>query len=56
MAKVYVLVDGFNLYHALDTNPIYHRFKWLSLTKLSKCFILGSDHLEGVEYFTTLAA
>jgi uncharacterized LabA/DUF88 family protein len=55
MAKVYVLVDGFNLYHALDTNPIYHRFKWLSLTKLSKCFILGSDHLEGVEYFTTLA-
>ena len=46
MAKVCVLVDGFNLYRALDTNPIYHRFEWLSPAKLSKCFILGSDHLE----------
>jgi len=55
MANVYVLVDGFNFYHALDTNPTYHCYKWLSLIKLSKCFILGNDHLEGVEYFTTLA-
>jgi hypothetical protein len=55
MAKVYVLVDGFNLYHTLDTNPTYHRYKWLSLTKLSKCFVLRGDSLAGVEYFTTLA-
>jgi uncharacterized LabA/DUF88 family protein len=55
MAKVYVLVDGFNFYHALDTNPTYHRYKWLSLTKLSNCFVLGRDTLAGVEYFTTLA-
>lgn len=55
MSKVYVLVDGFNLYHALDTNPAYHPCKWLSLTKLAKCFILGRDALQGVEYFTTLA-
>lgn len=55
MAKIYVLVDGFNLYHALDTNPTYHRYKWLSLTKLSKCFVLRGDSLAGVEYFTTLA-
>lgn len=55
MAKVYVLVDGFNLYHALDTNPAYHAFKWLSLTRLAHCFVLGRDTLAGVEYFTTLA-
>lgn len=55
MAKVYFLVDGFNLYHALDTNPDYHCFKWLNLTKLARCFVLGKDTLEGVEYFTTLA-
>lgn len=55
MAKVYVLVDGFNLYHALDANPSYHPFKWLSLTHLSKCYVLGRDTLEAVEYFTTLA-
>lgn len=53
--KVYVLVDGFNLYHALDTNPTWHRYKWLNLTKLSRCFILGGDNVAGVEYFTTLA-
>lgn len=55
MAKVYVFVDGFNLYHALDTNPSYHPFKWLSLMKLSRCFIRNNDTIEGVEYFTTLA-
>jgi uncharacterized LabA/DUF88 family protein len=55
MAKVCVLVDGFNLYHALDANPAYRPFKWLSLTRLSKCYVLGKDSLEGVEYFTTLA-
>jgi uncharacterized LabA/DUF88 family protein len=55
MAKVYFLVDGFNLYHALDTNPTWHKFKWLSLTRLARCYLLSSDTLQGVEYFTTLA-
>jgi uncharacterized LabA/DUF88 family protein len=55
MSKVYVLVDGFNLYHAIDTNPGYHPYKWLSLTKLAECFVLSADVLAGVEYFTTLA-
>lgn len=55
MAKVYSFVDGFNLYHALDTNPAWHRFKWISLTRLAQCYVLGSDTIEGIEYFTTLA-
>ena len=55
MAKVYVFIDGFNFYHALDAVPAYHRFKWMNLRKLVNCYVLGSDTLEGVEYFTTLA-
>ena len=55
MAKVYVFIDGFNSYHALDAVPAYHRFKWTNLYKLAKAYLLGSDTLEGVEYFTTLA-
>jgi uncharacterized LabA/DUF88 family protein len=55
MAKVYFFVDGFNLYHALDTNLSWRKFKWLSLTRLAKCYVLGSDTIVGVEYFTTLA-
>jgi len=55
MAKVYFFVDGFNLYHALDCNPDYHKYKWLSLTRLAKAYLTGSDALVGIEYFTTLA-
>lgn len=55
MAKVYFLVDGFNLYHALDTRPDWHKFKWLSLTRLARCYIQSTDSLQGIEYFTTLA-
>ena len=55
MAKVYVFIDGFNFYHALDDVRAYHRFKWMNLYKLARAYLLGSDTLEGVEYFTTLA-
>jgi uncharacterized LabA/DUF88 family protein len=55
MARVYFLVDGFNIYHALDTNPGWHKFKWLSFTQLAACFVPKGDKLEGVEFFATLA-
>lgn len=55
MAKVYVFIDGFNFYHALDDVRAYHRFKWTNLRKLAGAYVLGSDILEGIEYFTTLA-
>lgn len=54
MAKVYAFIDGFNLYHALDA-PAYRKFKWISLTKLMRCYLMAGDTLEGIEYFTTLA-
>ncbi len=54
MAKVYAFIDGFNFYHAVDV-PAYRKFKWMNLKKLVSSYLLGSDTLEGVEYFTTLA-
>src|SRR5215472_9420152 len=61
MAKIYFFVDGFNLYHALDNLPVskdhkrYHKYKWLSLTRLAQCFITAKDTIAGIDYFTTLA-
>jgi uncharacterized LabA/DUF88 family protein len=62
--KVHCLVDGFNLYHALDwfdggeteeENRRYRRYKWLSLTKLAKSLLNSeSDELVGVDYFTAV--
>ena len=56
MARIAFLIDGFNLYHALDYQPEYHRYKWVSLTKLSQCFVTDKrDSIADVFYFTTLA-
>jgi uncharacterized LabA/DUF88 family protein len=55
MGRVFFFVDGFNLYHALDRVPRYHKYKWISLTKLVNCYCLTKDTLAGIEYFTTLA-
>ena len=48
--RIIGLVDGFNLYHSLQENPAYHRFKWLNIdTLLRTYFPVG---LERVLYFT----
>ncbi len=52
MNRVAVFVDGFNLYHALDCDLVYHKYKWLDLEKFSKCFTLPGDTLGDVLYFT----
>ena len=55
MAKIYFLIDGFNYYHAVDANPKYRRYKWISLAKLCRCFVIDKrDTIAGIEYFTTL--
>jgi uncharacterized LabA/DUF88 family protein len=63
--RVYSLVDGFNFYHALDwfedeswhpDHTRFRKYKWLSLTQLSRCYVAPkSEELVGVEYFTTYA-
>jgi len=61
MSRIVFLVDGFNLYHALDYSPNashpkrYNRYKWLSLTKLARAYITAKDTIAGIYYFTTLA-
>ena len=57
MAKVIALVDGFNMYHALDqrghlgTYP-YRRFKWINYRKLAACFVPRADSITSVKWFT----
>ncbi len=55
MNRIAFFVDGFNLYHSLDSSYQYHRYKWLNLDKLARCFITSHDKVEKVFYFTTYA-
>ena len=53
MAKKHVfLIDGFNVYHALDDDPNLHKYKWLNYMKLVSLFYPGSHR---VLLFTALA-
>jgi uncharacterized LabA/DUF88 family protein len=50
-------VDGFNLYHALDGNLSFHKYKWLDLRKLALHFSMPPyEILQGVRYFTAYAS
>lgn len=55
MNRVAFFVDGFNLYHSLDSGPSYYKYKWLNLEKLARCFVTSHDKAEKVFYFTTYA-
>ena len=55
MARVAAFVDGFNLFHALDANPDFHKFKWLNLSKLARSFVKQEDEIAAVFYFTAYA-
>lgn len=60
MSKVVFFVDGFNLYHALDyfqsgpDHKRYHKYKWISLARLAKCYVTAKDKIQEILYFTTL--
>ena len=55
MARVAVFIDGFNVYHALDGNSDFHKYKWLDYTALARRYLRGNDSLVKVYLFTTLA-
>ena len=55
MKRVVFYIDGFNLFHALDENYNFHKYKWLNLDKLSRCFITSQYTLREVFYFTSYA-
>ena len=53
--NVVVFIDGFNLYHALDAHPQYHKYKWLNLSKLANLYITKNEQIVDILYFTALA-
>jgi uncharacterized LabA/DUF88 family protein len=55
LARVAVFVDGFNVYHALERNPEFRKYKWLDYAVLARCYLRGGDTPEKVYLFTTLA-
>lgn len=61
MAKIAFLIDGFNLYHALDYSDEckpptkYRRYKWLNLWKFASLYVGKLDTLERVILFTAFA-
>lgn len=54
--RIAVFIDGFNLFHALDDNRCFHKFKWLNLAKLSQCFVRSDDEIKEIFYFTAYAS
>ena len=55
MNNVSFFIDGFNLYHALDSRQYYHKYKWLNLNSLANCFTTKNDKVTSILYFTALA-
>ena len=53
--NVIVFIDGFNLYHAINANPKYHKYKWLDLSKLANLYITKNEIIADILYFTALA-
>ena len=54
MSRIAFLVDGFNIYHALDCSRPLHKYKWLNFARLARCYVTQKDTIQEVVYFTTL--
>ena len=55
MRRVIFLIDGFNVYHALDDNANYRKYKWLDYSTLAKFFVTSKDKIVDIFYFTAYA-
>lgn len=55
MARISFFIDGFNVFHALDSEQSYHKYKWLDYSALAKCFVSPKDTIADVFYFTSYA-
>lgn len=55
MKRVAVFIDGFNIYHAIDSNPEWNTHKWLNFTRLAELFVPRTERIEVILYFTALA-
>ena len=53
MKRSMFFVDGFNMYHALDEDPAFHKYKWLDLDALARCISIPPyEDIQNVRYFT----
>jgi hypothetical protein len=55
MSRIKFFIDGFNVYHALEREASYHKYKWLDYSKLVSLFVRRQDQIVEVLYFTALA-
>jgi uncharacterized LabA/DUF88 family protein len=55
MKRVSFFIDGFNLYHTLNCNPNYYKYKWINFNQLAKCYLKTDDTLIDIFYFTAFA-
>ena len=55
MNRVSFFIDGFNVFHSLDCNKSYYKYKWLDYSALAKCFIKSTDTIADIYYFTAYA-
>lgn len=55
MNRVSFFIDGFNVFHALDCEKSYHKYKWLDYSALARCFISSKDTIADIYYFTAYA-
>jgi len=55
MNRVSFFIDGFNVFHALDSKKYYHKYKWLDYSSLCQCFVTSKDKEEEIYYFTSYA-
>jgi len=54
MKRVVVLIDGYNVYHALDEWKELRKYKWLDYSKLIFSMVSKKDKIVGIHYFTSL--
>ena len=52
-SRVVFLVDGFNLYHAIDDCPQFHGCKWLDLQALARAYTMPSTEMVVAVFFFT---
>ncbi|NUP91161.1 MAG: NYN domain-containing protein [Candidatus Sumerlaeia bacterium] len=52
MGTVDFFIDGFNVYHALQGNPAYRKYKWLDYAALARCYVGGNDQVGRVNLYT----
>lgn len=53
--RVAFFVDGFNLYHAIRSDPSRRKYKWLDLRQLCRVLIGPRPEISAVLYFTAFA-